>query len=83
MLRNYQAARELERVCNLSAFNVQGATRRGSRWAVRDAETKERLSYRYADREEARAALRNFEHTGRVLEVYRTSQSLVTMRGSA
>ena len=28
MLRNYQAARELERVCNLSAFNVQGATRR-------------------------------------------------------
>ena len=54
-----------------------------SRWAVRDAETKERLSYRYADREEARAALRNFEHTGRVLEVYRTSQSLVTMRGSA
>ena len=27
MLRNYQAARELERVRNLSAFNVQGATR--------------------------------------------------------
>ena len=51
------------------------------RFAVRDAETKERLSYRYPTYAEARDALRGFEHTGRVLEVYRTSQSLVTMRG--
>lgn len=53
---------------------------RKTRWAVRDAETRERLSYRYPTWQEARDVLRRFEHTGRVLEVYRTSQSLVTMR---
>ena len=48
---------------------------------VRDAETKERLSYRYETREKAQAILRNYEHTGRVVEVYRTRQSHVTMQG--
>ena len=52
---------------------------RKTRWAVRDAETRECLSYRYPTWREARDVLRRFEHTGRVLEVYRTSQSLVTM----
>lgn len=46
-------------------------------WAIRDAETRERLTYRYRSRRELleRNAGR-FEHTGRVVEAYRTTQDL-------
>lgn len=53
--------------------------RRVTRYAVRDAETGQRLSRFYGNRRDARDAIRDWEHTGRVLEVYRTSQRLVTM----
>lgn len=50
-------------------------------YAVRDAETRERLSYRYRSIRELREAIGSnhqaqFEHTGRVVEVYRTTQDL-------
>lgn len=45
-------------------------------YAVRDAETKERLSYRYRTRKEAKDRLIDFHHTGRVLEVYATTMDL-------
>lgn len=51
-------------------------------WAIRDAETKERLTYRYRSCRELleRAPLSRFDHTGRVVEVYRTSQDLPRIR---
>lgn len=47
-------------------------------YAVRDAETKERLSYRYRSIRELRekAPLRRWDHTGRIVEVYQTTQNL-------
>lgn len=45
-------------------------------YAVRDAETKDRLTYRYREARDAAELLRRFNHTGRVVEVYRTSQDL-------
>lgn len=47
-------------------------------WAIRDVETRERLSYRYRSRDEllAKHPPAKFEHTGRVVEVYRTTQDL-------
>ena len=45
-------------------------------YAVRDAETKERLTYRYRSFRDARARMREEQPTGRVLEVYRTTQDL-------
>ena len=45
---------------------------RASAWAIRDAETKERLSYRYFDRRDL-PPLSQYAHTGRVVEVYVTS----------
>lgn len=47
-------------------------------YAWRDAETGERLTYRYRslrDLLEARPRHR-FDHTGRIVEVYRTTQDL-------
>lgn len=50
-------------------------------WAIRDAETRERLSYRYFSRRDL-PPLAQFEHTGRVVEVYQTSmQRPVACRG--
>lgn len=49
---------------------------RATVYAVRDAETRERLSYRYHDRREAVERMRELHFTGRVMEVYRTSQDL-------
>ena len=48
-------------------------------YAVRDVETKERLTYRYRSFKEAFDLLPRFDHTGRVVEVYRTTQDFVTM----
>jgi len=49
------------------------------RYAVRDAATKERLSYRYPTYREARQLAREMAaRNGQALEVYRTSQSVVT-----
>lgn len=48
-------------------------------YAVRDAETKERLTYRHRAYRDALQRLHELNaagHTGRVLEVYRTSQDL-------
>ena len=45
-------------------------------WAVRDADTGERLTYRYRSFREAQELLRRFDHTGRVVEIYRTTQDL-------
>jgi len=45
-------------------------------YAVRDAETKERLTYRYRSYRDAVDRMREERHTGRVLEVYRTTQDL-------
>lgn len=47
-------------------------------YAVRDAETGERLTYRYRSRRDLldRRPLASFDHTGRVVEVYRTTQDL-------
>lgn len=45
-------------------------------WAVRDAETKDRISYRYRSQREAAGLLKRYEHTGRVVELYRTTQNL-------
>ena len=51
-------------------------------YAIRDSETKERLSYRHRDRHKAANLLSIIGHnTGRPVEIYRTSQDLVTMRG--
>ena len=44
---------------------------RATAWAIRDSETKERLSYRYFDRRDL-PPLSRYDHTGRVVEVYRT-----------
>lgn len=41
-------------------------------WAIRDAETKERLSYRYFDRRDV-PPLSRYNHTGRVVEIYQTT----------
>lgn len=50
-------------------------------YAIRDAETKERLSYRYRSVRELRLAIganfqAQYEHTGRTVELYRTTQDL-------
>lgn len=45
-------------------------------YAVRDIETKERLSYRYRDWSEAKERMRELHFNGRVMEVYRTTQDL-------
>lgn len=47
-------------------------------YAIRDAETKERLTYRYRTVRELTDAWRpsEFDHTGRVVEIYRTTQDL-------
>ena len=45
-------------------------------YAVRDAETGERLSCCYRTRKEAAARRRELAYMGRVLEVYRTTQDL-------
>lgn len=45
-------------------------------YAVRDAETKERLSYRYRDRRDAIERKRELKFNGRVMEVYRTTMDL-------
>jgi hypothetical protein len=45
-------------------------------WAVRDAETGERLSYRFRARRDALAWARGRDFLGRVLQVYRTTQDL-------
>lgn len=47
-------------------------------FALRDTETKERLTYRYRTVKELleRAPLSSFDHTGRIVEIYRTSQDL-------
>ena len=47
---------------------------RARAWAIRDAETKERLSYRYYDRRDL-PPLSIFDYSGRVVEIYRTSMS--------
>ena len=48
-------------------------------WAVRDSDTKERLSYRYRSLRELRDEhpLSNYSHTGRPVEYYRTTQDLL------
>lgn len=47
-------------------------------YAIRDAETKERLTYKYRTVRELTDARRlsEFDHTGRVVEIYRTTQDL-------
>lgn len=47
-------------------------------YAWRDAETKERLSYRYRTIRELKDARRKseFEHTGRIVEIYKTTMDL-------
>lgn len=44
---------------------------RARAWAIRDAETGERLTYRYFNRADLPPVSR-FDHTGRVVEVYQT-----------
>lgn len=47
-------------------------------YAVRDSETKERLSYRYysmLDLWDSIGSLARYEHTGRTVEVYRSKMS--------
>lgn len=45
---------------------------RATCYAIRDAETGERLSHRYFDRRDV-PPLSRFDHTGRVVELYRTT----------
>lgn len=45
---------------------------RARAYAIRDSETKERLSYRYFDKQDL-PPLSRYSHTGRVVEYYITS----------
>ena len=47
-------------------------------YALRDAETKERLTYRYRTIRELleHHPVNGFDHTGRIVEVFRTTQDL-------
>lgn len=45
-------------------------------YAVRDAETKERLTYRFRSQRDARDHMKALHFNGRVMEVYRTTQDL-------
>ena len=45
-------------------------------YAVRDTDTKERLTYRYRDPREAVERMRELNFNGRPMEIYRTTQDL-------
>lgn len=45
-------------------------------YAVRDSETKERLTYRYRRAAEAIQRMRELSFNGRPMEIYRTPQDL-------
>lgn len=49
-------------------------------YAVRDSETKERLSYRYRRYKNALERMRELNFNGRPMEVYRTTQDLPKLR---